>query len=114
MSDTPLDDRFARFAATGDEALRSELVLEHQGLAIAFARRYARTGRDNDLEQIALEALIHAINRFDPEREVPFRPTPLESSMAGSSSTSATMVGTSGFPGRSNSWRSPSARRPAS
>ena len=44
MSDTPLDDRFARFAATGDEALRNELVLEHQGLAIAFARRYARTG----------------------------------------------------------------------
>ena len=72
MSDTPLDDRFARFAATGDEALRNELVLEHQGLAIAFARRYARTGRDNDLEQIALEALIHAINRFDPEREVRF------------------------------------------
>ena len=72
MSDTPLDDRFARFAATGDEALRNELVLEHQGLAIAFARRYARTGSDNDLEQIALEALIHAINRFDPEREVRF------------------------------------------
>lgn len=72
MSDAPLDDRFARFAATGDEALRNELVLEHQGLAIAFARRYARTGRDNDLEQIALEALIHAINRFDPEREVRF------------------------------------------
>ena len=72
MSDTPLDDRFVRFAATGDEALRNELVLEHQGLAIAFARRYARTGRDNDLEQIALEALIHAINRFDPEREVRF------------------------------------------
>ena len=55
MSDTPLDDRFVRFAATGDEALRNELVLEHQGLAIAFARRYARIGRDNDLEQIALE-----------------------------------------------------------
>ena len=53
MSDAPLDDRFARFAATGDEALRNELVLEHQGLAIAFARRYARTGRviDGRLKQ---------------------------------------------------------------
>lgn len=72
MSDTPLDDRFVRFAATGDEALRNELVLEHQGLALAFARRYARSGRDDDLEQIALEALIRAIDRFEPERDVRF------------------------------------------
>ena len=72
MSDAGLDERFVRFAATGDEALRNELVLEHQGLALAFARRYARSGRDDDLEQIALEALIRAIDRFEPERDVRF------------------------------------------
>jgi len=72
VSDAGLDERFVRFAATGDEALRNELVLEHQGLALAFARRYARSGRDDDLEQIALEALIRAIDRFEPERDVRF------------------------------------------
>jgi RNA polymerase sigma-B factor len=72
VSDAGLDERFVRFAATGDEALRNELVLEHQGLALAFARRYARSGRDDDLEQIALEALIRALDRFEPERDVRF------------------------------------------
>ena len=28
MSDTPLDDRFVRFAATGDEALRNDVMNE--------------------------------------------------------------------------------------
>ncbi|MEO0492361.1 MAG: sigma-70 family RNA polymerase sigma factor [Actinomycetota bacterium] len=72
MSKAPLDERFIRYAETGDEALRNELVLEHQGLALAFARRYARSGPDEDLEQIALEALIRAIERFEPDRGLRF------------------------------------------
>ncbi len=72
MTDQPLDERFVRFAETRDPRLRDELVLAHQGLAIAFARRYARSGRDEDLEQIALEALVTSIDRFEPERGLRF------------------------------------------
>ena len=72
MSDRPLDGRFVEFAATRDPVLRDELVLSHQGLALAFARRYASSGRDEDLEQIALEALVSSIDRFEPQRGLRF------------------------------------------
>lgn len=72
MSGPPLDDRFVRFVADRNETLRNELVLEHQGLALAFARRYVRAGRDDDLDQVALEALIDAVDRFEPDRGVRF------------------------------------------
>ena len=72
MTPSPLDERFARYAATRDPELRNELVVDNRGLAIAFARRYARQHRDEDLEQIALEALIVAVERFEPERGLRF------------------------------------------
>ncbi|MEM9466076.1 MAG: sigma-70 family RNA polymerase sigma factor [Actinomycetota bacterium] len=72
MSSAPLDERFVRYAETRDEALRNELVLDNQGLALAFARRYAQRRRDEDLEQIALEALIDAVERFEPQRGLRF------------------------------------------
>ena len=71
VSDAPLDDRFARFAATGDEALRNELVLEHQGLAIASleirphrARQRSRADRPRGADP--------RHQPFRPEREVRF------------------------------------------
>lgn len=43
------------------------------GLAIHIAKRYnVRAGRDDDIEQVAMLALVKAVDRFDPSRGVPF------------------------------------------
>ena len=45
---------------------RERLVLEHQGLVHALARRYAGRGEDlEDLLQVGMEGLLKAIDRFD-------------------------------------------------
>lgn len=62
-----------RQAAAGDRAARTALVEEYAPLARSVARRYHR-GREpfEDLAQVALEALLVAIDRFDPDRKRPF------------------------------------------
>jgi len=73
VTDNRIDQRFYEFAETGDIALRNELVVQNQGLAIAFARRYRDRGvPQEDLEQIAFEALVRAVDRFDPLRGLRF------------------------------------------
>src|SRR6056297_2370151 len=68
-----IDPRFFEFAETGDIELRNELVVQNQGLAIAFARRYRDRGvPGEDLDQIAFEALVRAVDRFDPHRGLRF------------------------------------------
>lgn len=48
-------------------------MLDNRGLAYAFARRYRDRGVPmDDLRQVAVEALIRAIDRFDPERGLRF------------------------------------------
>jgi len=48
-------------------------VLHYQPLAHHFARRYANRGEPlDDLDQVALLALVKALDRFEPEREVKF------------------------------------------
>lgn len=43
------------------------------GLAVHIAKRYnARAGRDDDIEQVAMLALVKAVDRFDPDMGVPF------------------------------------------
>jgi RNA polymerase sigma-B factor len=55
---------------------RPDYFATHYGLAVSLARRYA--GRANwaesleDLTQVALLGLVRAVDRFDPERGVPF------------------------------------------
>ncbi|MDE9365722.1 sigma-70 family RNA polymerase sigma factor [Luteipulveratus sp. YIM 133132] len=59
----------AEAAADPREAarLRGEVVLEHQGLARRLARRYAGRGvEQEDLEQVALLALVNATRRYRP------------------------------------------------
>jgi len=71
MSD--VDDLFIEFRRTGRRGLRNRIVEEYMGLAIHIARRYnAGVGRDDDLEQVAMLALVKAVDRFDPELGVPF------------------------------------------
>ena len=61
------------FARLPDPAARDELVLTFRPLARYLARRFSGRGEAvEDLEQVASIALIKAVDRFDPEREVKF------------------------------------------
>ena len=56
------------FTRLPDPDAREELVKLYLPLAHSLARRYANRGQDfDDLNQVALLALLHAIDRFDPE-----------------------------------------------
>lgn len=64
---------FEEWRRTGNRALRNQLVELHIGLAVHIARRFERgPRRDDDLEQVALLALVKSVDRFDPGRGVPF------------------------------------------
>jgi RNA polymerase sigma-B factor len=65
--------RFSDFAATGDPAIRDELVNAHLGLAHHLARRFANRGIPlEDLVQVASLGLVNAVDRFDPSRGLEF------------------------------------------
>jgi RNA polymerase sigma-B factor len=64
---------FEEFVRTRDRRLRNRLVERHMGLAAHVARRFGRRGpSDDDLRQVAFLALVKAVDRFDPTREVAF------------------------------------------
>jgi RNA polymerase sigma-B factor len=61
------------FGRLPDPAAREELAKEFLPLAEYFARRFAGRGEPvDDLTQTASLGLLNAIDRFDPERGVPF------------------------------------------
>lgn len=73
MSTPDTSELFDEFVRTGARRLRNRIVEEHMGLAIHIAKRYnARAGRDDDIEQVAMVALVKAVDRFDPAMGVPF------------------------------------------
>lgn len=58
---------FVEYRMTGDQAVRNALVEEHRWLGRHCALRFAGRGEPvDDLEQIAMEGLVKAIDRFDP------------------------------------------------
>jgi RNA polymerase sigma-B factor len=64
---------FVEYRSTGDRALRNRLVEDHRDLADYFVKRYSRRGvASDDLRQLALIAIIHAVERFDPDIGVAF------------------------------------------
>jgi len=64
---------FVEFATTRDPVLRDALVEAHLGLAHQLARRFGNRGETHDdLVQVASVALIHAVDRFDPDRGFEF------------------------------------------
>jgi RNA polymerase sigma-B factor len=64
---------FVRYQRTRDRAVRNALIERHMGLAEGLARPYARRGEPfDDLRQVAMLGLLKAVDRFDPEREIPF------------------------------------------
>jgi RNA polymerase sigma-B factor len=64
---------FVRYHRTRERALRNDLIERHMSLAEGLARPYARRGEPfDDLRQVAMLGLLKAVERFDPEREIPF------------------------------------------
>lgn len=62
-----------RFARTRDPSIREELVRRNLPFAKRLALRYRGASESfDDLLQVANLGLINAIDRFDPEREIPF------------------------------------------
>ena len=71
--DGAVADRFRELRRTKSTAMRNELVEQHRGVAAAIARRFANRGEPlDDLEQVASIGLVKAVERFDPDRGVPF------------------------------------------
>lgn len=67
------DRLFREFFVTRDPAIRERLVSAHLGLAASLTNRYAsRQESLDDLNQAALLGLLHAIDRFDPNRGIQF------------------------------------------
>jgi RNA polymerase sigma-B factor len=57
------------YAETADPAARERLIELHLPLVRALARRYVHRGEHlDDLEQVGTIGLIHAVDRFDPDR----------------------------------------------
>jgi RNA polymerase sigma-B factor len=73
MSGPDSDELFHELRRTGRRRIRNQIVEQHMGLAIHIAKRYnASAGRDDDIEQVAMLALVKAVDRFDPDYGVPF------------------------------------------
>lgn len=71
-TDDPLE-AFRRYRATGDRRLRNELVEQNQKLVEPYVRRFDRKGiAQDDLRQVALIAVLKAVERFDPDFGVAF------------------------------------------
>ena len=69
----PLDDLFEVYRTTGDRSVRNQLVEAHRGLAASIANDYRGRGVElDDLVQIAMLGTLKAVERFDPERGIPF------------------------------------------
>jgi RNA polymerase sigma-B factor len=62
-----------RFAKTRDPAIREELVRRNMPFAKRLALRYRGASESfDDLLQVANLGLLNAVDRFDPERGIPF------------------------------------------
>lgn len=66
-------DLFAKYRESGDTALRNELVSRFLYLAEVISKKFLNRGTDyDDIYQVASIALIKAVERFDPARDVKF------------------------------------------
>ena len=72
-TDIWIDELHRTYAATGDVRCRNRLALHYDGFAVALARRlHSRREQAEDLVQVARVGLLNALDRFDPERGMPF------------------------------------------
>jgi RNA polymerase sigma-B factor len=67
------DELWRRFAESRDPAIREELVRRNMPFAKRLALRYRGASESfDDLLQVANLGLLNAVDRFDPERGIPF------------------------------------------
>ncbi len=67
------DRLFREFFVARDPVIRERLVNAHLGLAASLSSRYSsRRELSDDLQQAAMLGLLHAVDRFDPNRGVQF------------------------------------------
>ena len=61
------DELFAEFQRNPRRSVRNQIVERHLGLAVHIARRFSpSTIGDEDLQQVAMMALVKAVDRYDP------------------------------------------------
>jgi RNA polymerase sigma-B factor len=60
------------YAASGDAAIRAELMASYDGFARSMALKFRHRESVDDLMQVARIGLLHAIDRFDPALGRPF------------------------------------------
>ena len=66
-------EQFREYRRTQDRTTRNRLVEAHLSLARTLARRFANRNEPlDDLEQVAMLGVLKAVERFDPERGIPF------------------------------------------
>ena len=68
-----LRELFDRYRRSGDVRIRNQIVEAHLLLASYASRRYGDQDLRDDLHQVALMAIVHAAERFDPSVGVSFR-----------------------------------------
>jgi len=62
-----------RYATSHDRGLEAALLQRHEALALRLANRFSHRGEPpDDLRQVALLALLHALRHYDPERGAKF------------------------------------------
>jgi RNA polymerase sigma-B factor len=66
-------EEFREYHLTRDRVRRDRLIEHHRPLAARLAKRFAYRGEPlEDLTQVAMIALLKAVERFDPDRNVEF------------------------------------------
>ncbi len=72
-SDSTIAEWFEEYRRSGNRRTRNKLVEAHVGFGVHVARKYANRGvHEDDLRQVAMMALVKAVDRFDPSRGVSF------------------------------------------
>ena len=73
LADAELDELHHRYGATRDPDVRERLVLAYRPFARHLAGQFRDRGEPlEDLQQVAMMAVIKALDRFDPERGIRF------------------------------------------
>jgi RNA polymerase sigma-B factor len=73
LNETSVDELQREYHRTRDPQLLEELVVRRQLLAHSIAARFCNHVHDReDRDQVAMLGLLHAIERFDPDRGVSF------------------------------------------
>ena len=67
MAEVDDDELFAEFHRNPRRSVRNQIVERHLGLAVHIARRFSPSAiGDEDLQQVAMMALVKAVDRYDP------------------------------------------------